>query len=129
MLQEFLDKRLQMRDNLVRSVEPLKDELQSFAVEKWLEAQANDWNAWDQLHPSVGIVKQKDKKYKFSIPISIVIFRAALAKCKSDVSNRFEQRRKVKAEKSEKENQGTKTSKRNHGENKRAASRGSGKKH
>jgi len=102
MLQEFLDKRLQMRNNLVRSVEPLKDELQNFAVEKWLEAQANDWNAWDQLYPSVGIVKQKDKKYKFSIPISTVIFRAALAKCKSDVSNRFEQRRKVKAEKARK---------------------------
>ena len=102
MLQELLDKRLQMRNNLARSVEPLKDELQKFAVEKWLEAQANDWNAWDRLYPSFGLVKQKDKRYKFKIPISTVIFRTALTKCKSDVSNRFEQRRKVKAEKARK---------------------------
>lgn len=112
LLDSILDERIKFRKKLCVEVEKMVEELRSGAMQIWMDSQGN-WNAGDHLYPVKGYFRRARGEAsavgaagESKIPLSTIVFRAAMRQCNSRVSayrmaKRQELQEKSKARKME----------------------------
>jgi hypothetical protein len=97
MLACTLKERHVLRAKLCREAEQLIEEVEKFAMTKWMEAQG-EWNGWDHLYPVTAEVKRGDNLVRLKVPLSSNVFRIALKECRAKVSTLMETKRLEKTQ-------------------------------
>lgn len=95
LLDSILGERIKFRNKLCVEAEKMVEELRLGAMQIWMDSQGN-WNAGDHLYPVKGFFRRArgeasavgaaEEPILSQIPLSTVVFRAAMQQCNSRVS-------------------------------------------
>ena len=98
MLERTLRERYILRAKLYQEAGELQNVVELEARTKWIEAQGERWNAWDQLYPVSIQIEQDGNVESIRIPLSASIFSIAMQRCNSKVSALMQAKLNEKAE-------------------------------
>jgi hypothetical protein len=97
MLQCTLSERYLLRAKLFREAEKRVEEVETEALTKWMEAQDDGWNGWDNIYKVMIRVRRDGENVTAPIPLSATVFRFAMKDCRGKISKLLEDRRLTKA--------------------------------
>jgi len=97
MLTRTRDERNKIRSKLCNIASNLTKDLMEEAATKWMDAQGNDWNAWDLLYRVEKIGIERGRRVKQWMRLSSAVFINVMNKCRIKVTATLEARREEKS--------------------------------